>query len=315
MSQKYFRQFITLVSDKKNGFGKVLLEGKGDIGKAALTLSGIANGGYRLILFGIRDEKNIGVDIGLVIILEKGQAEERFEFARGDIARGGLTLEDVKGAALVALHDKQDKQQGKVMFTTVLHGHTKQPYPWEFGLLFHQYIQDEPAFPPEGTLKEILEKSQNKMAASTPHHVEEVPASVYSVDHFEKEHKEIAAPPSPAKASVEDFFHLSNHVNVFADGDEGVAWVATSLLDLQGLEIDHVKNLGEDNFIVASEEKYRHIILGREAASEGFSYMIGVPDVYSGENLPNLQGRFDYFKPCNQTEHLDDQHGYWVKRL
>jgi len=315
MSQKYFRQFITLVSDKKDGFGKVLLEGKGDVGKAALTLSGVAKGGYRLILFGVRDEKNIGVDIGPVIILERGQAEEKFEFVRENIAGGGLPLEEVKGAALVAFHDKQDKQQGKVLFTAVLHGYTKQPYPWEFGLLFHQYMQDEPTFPPEGTLKEILKKSQSEAAATAPLHSEEAPASVYSVDHFEKEHKEVAAPPPPAKASVEDFFHLSNHVNVFADGDDGIAWVATSLVDLQSLEIDHVNNLGEDSFIAASEEKYRHIILGREAAGEGFSYILGVPDVYSHENLPHLQGKFDYFKPCNQTEHLDDQHGYWVKRL
>ena len=323
MSSKYFRQLITLTQGGKSGMGKLLLEGRGDTGKAVLSIQDATQGLYKVVLFTQKDGKNLGADIGAVMVAEKGQSHCKLEFDRHNIAHMDFTLEQVRGACVATVHNKST---GNI--TPLLMGHIGNGFDWSTGIRLTpshteptQNIIEaiEPTSQPEAikatetmveekppepqTLKDILSKPR-----LPTHHHEEVPKGVYATCHFDLE-------ITLDQTCFEEFFHISNRVNIFND-IEGRCWVATSLNHLASLDLPiNTKSLLEDSFITTCEGRYRHIALGRGGTDGQYTYTLAIPDIYTGQKDQMLAGRLGNFTPCNDTKDLEDQHGYWLKPL
>jgi len=311
--------------------GRVVLEGRGDAGKAALYLQDVKSGAYRLVLLSKDGNDNRAVDVGGVRTCEKGTFEGKFELDRHAIASTNISLEKIDGAALILLKAPENYSE----FSALLAGFKGEGYNWRENLTFPQFVkatevQPNPPEPQQPEMQrpepqelepqptEPIEMPAEPVQAQTAHHPEEVPPQAHPPQSFEHHHPPPpsqkpaaitqAAPIQAAQAdAIGKLFTPQNIVDIFNNDQPQKEWITASLFDLHSLGLYNysVKN---NAFVVNNARQYKHVLLGRDEKG----YTLGVPDILTNEN--SHKDGFKEFKPCNPDSN-DNAHGYWMLPL
>ena len=321
--KNYFRQFITLTQDRpgyslpgREVAGRIVIESRDGVGKASLYIQFISpQHNYKLVFIAKGGDGNIGVSLGHIVACEKGRYEGKFEFEPNNIGGSGMTCRDIDGVA-VLVNNAED-------MTAALVGYKGQPFSWRVNLRFGEAADEE-----------VITEDEEVITEAAVHEVEEVPASVYDIEHdanlqgwgkvsAENKAEEAYAAPVDIAApyDIATLFEVSDTVEVFKEYDENdcgfnsnIKWIVAGLQDITALSCvgDCIKN---NACVHDSFNKYKHLLLG-EIETEGQSeYILGIPDVYCEERAPLVLEEFEVFKQFKVGELDAGAHGYWLKRL
>jgi hypothetical protein len=123
-----------------------------------------------------------------------------------------------------------------------------------------------------------------------------------------------AAPVEPAKSrtalDLEEIFCQNAEMAPFEKQSKDVKWVRVSIREPVALPIDYHR-IFKDPFIISSYEKYNHFILGHVQDPEVRMYILGVPCIYSQQNLKTAKSLgFTQFKCVDNVLPANGEYGY-----
>ena len=285
--KNYYRQFITLLQEKpgfampgRTAAGRIVLEARGEVGRAALYLQDVSpKNSYKLVFVARKDGNNFGAAIGNVVVNERGRFEGRFEFDAKNIGGSGMNCEEIDAAVILVADDGEE-------LVAPLAGFKAAPFSWRVNFSF-------------ATAKQATEAAAFE---------ENVPPPAYG---FETPEIEVAVPDEgPVHLFTKDTI-----IQAFSEDNSGTKWVALNLQDVEELGGKWAK-LAKSPHISAGFERYRHILLGQNNEDGANSYVIGVPDIFSAENY-NSQSVDEYcsFKLCRPDAPPEGAPGYWLRRV
>lgn len=118
----------------------------------------------------------------------------------------------------------------------------------------------------------------------------------------------------PEKNGYEILYDEKKAVTLFSDED---------IYDCVEIEPEDIKRFANTNwgllnnsFLNHGYYAYRHLIFGKQAKSDGYEYIIGVPGVFTRRDK-NMAGMFGFmhFKFSTRSDIRLSQFGYWYKVL
>jgi len=294
--KNYYRQFITLLQEK-SGFalpgraaaGRIVLEARGDDARATVYIQDITpQNSYKLAFISRRGGANFGVNVGSIIVGERGRYEGRFEFDAQSIGGSGIKIAEIEGAVVLVADSDDENMQAPLV------GFRDSPFSWRVNFNF----ADGKQLPPPSL--SVAETEMPEIFA------EEVPPPVYDFEISE-------TVPTVADEGPVHLFTENEIIQAFSDENADISWVAVTLKDVADLGGKWAK-IAKSPHISASFERYRHILLGRTTNDGANAYVVGVPDVFRVDTChDHAADEYCSFKLCKPGEQAPGAPGYWLR--
>ena len=314
---EYSRIFIMLTQERpgaanKSAFGRIVIEIRGEEGKALLNAQNMPpNGSYKLILIIKQSAQNVGVDIGQFWTDARGRAEHKFTFNPQNIINSPMPPNQIEAALIFDSNANITESQ------PILIGYKASPFSWRVNFVLFdktqaQSIELEPVEPiTEKKIKpeeEIKEEPVPEPPEELDETIEEMPEKIQSNTYNEQDLADNLLQTISRNNIIESILEKEAQVQIFPE--ISTKWVATTLNEIEqaGAAGQKIANNKETQTLFA---KYRHILLGKS----GNDYIVAIPDIYKSTTAHSLQEDLGTFKCINANIALDGAHGYWLRVL
>ena len=329
MSQNYQRYQIILSENSaeftmqgKKALGKCVLEAKGDSGKVIFGVQNLKPGVIcNAYIVASDNVSGAAIDIGRIIVDEKGSAEIKWECSASDVDGSGIALNAFNVAGMMVLDEN--------IVRAPIIGHKDKEVAWKNNLRLHSKRLMELT---KADCEEDLEAEAAEQIEPEPTRVNQEPTAVF----LEKD--EIPPPPEPEPlpeffetleegSSERAFKDVARQINeklneidtmTLEEAYKAAAEPISDNLsfsesegiylqsifgncskirpfkeqddDIQWIRItpnelnflpDDFKRFKEDNLITAAYKKFNHLILGCKNQDNNAQIIFGMPDIHS----------------------------------
>ncbi|MCL2564449.1 MAG: hypothetical protein FWE24_01390 [Defluviitaleaceae bacterium] len=356
MSQNYQRYQIILSENTteftmkgKKALGKCVLEAKGESGKVSFSVQNLKPGVIcNAYIVSSDNVSGAAIDIGRIIVSDKGSAELKWECSADDVDGSGIALNAFNVAGMMILDGNAIKapivghRDREVAWKNNLHIHSKklpetayaEPIKDELpendpepNTLFLE--KDEIPPPPEAvsppeffeTLEEgAAEKTFKDMAKKINEKLSEI--DNITEDNYKVEALSEADTPAESvglseseMVNLQNIFVNCSKIRPFKEQDSDLQWVRITPNELNYLP-DEFKHLKDDYLIVAAYKKFNHLILGYKNQDNISQIIFGMPDIYTkiSKDSAHVSGLIE-FSCCDCKDIEEGKHGYWLKTV
>lgn len=130
----------------------------------------------------------------------------------------------------------------------------------------------------------------------------------------EKNNKDLNNDKSEEKKMNDIDYMFENNLLMtpFDKQNKDIKWIKINIKELAVFKNDLWRYINNPFFACACK-KYKHLILGRQSAENGYTYILGVPGIYSADYKleAGLQG-LKIFKCCEDKIPENNDYGYWI---
>ncbi len=351
---QYSRVFFTLMQESlgygnkgHTPTGRVILEKRGGECKITLTLQDLKpETNYKLYIMS-SSEGFSGIEVGNVIVDERGKAELKKELSMKAMEESAITIDkvDIIGIAVVNKSEhtwvmagyKGEVIRFKDKFNEVRKNTEYMPEPIklepvvETELELEPQPQPQPAPQPEPKAraeeffddivsepKELPKPEDESKHISFMNIAKKLNKEIEELEGYLKinPQNETANPQSPLEVIFMNHPKMEPFKNSGNKEFSEIKWVRISPRELITLPLNHWKYMNE-SFIWSAYRKYKHLILGEGTnKDEQKFYILGVPDIYKNEqNVYANRLGFKNFKTCDEHTTRENNHGYWVLEI